>query len=605
MDATVLDNQGVRRGVSSSVRWTSPKRVAVALVLLSAACGRAAEQAGPAASASSAPTYSGRIAFVSDRVEGSGYNLEIFSMDADGNGQTRLTENPGHDHQPSWSPDGSEIVFATGEANSEMTTIMLMKADSSAVRTITEGWVRVAVPRWSPDGDEIAVSGDRGDGTQVYLVEVETGEITRITDEPDLTGVGGAYQPDWSPDGQSIIHTRIRFDDDGSRTSQLYVMDADGSNVSVLDTGAVTDSEPRWSPDGSRIAFVTGRHGATEIYVMDVDDGKLTRVTDHPGDDFTPTWSPDGTRVAFSSSRDGDAEIYIVKTDGSELTRLTDNSRDNTNPDWAGARADKEAAPGQTNGHATKYVGFYPPSRIEDGMTIMPLTFVDGSVAEVVAPRDLGVHDMSAAIYTSGGLGGIDRTMDFRYKNGSSFMYAGPLKTYEGVDGSTVELWHPIPETPYECPNLVFRFDDWYVGVRACQDHLSDSEKTQWARLLQGDISHEGFPVLTATPPLQLQETGGHMGPQMYLGMDRANWVQLIPGTCDPERYANDGEIQVMPDGTRVSFNRLGGNNNFEYDWFVSWCEDGLMGIQVEYAYERFARGAAEGFRLRNIVLAD
>ena len=60
-----------------------------------------------------------------------------------------------------------------------------------------------------------------------------------------------------------------------------------------------------------------------------------------------------------------------------------------------------------------------------------------------------------------------------------------------------------------------------------------------------------------------------------------------------------------MADGTRVSFNRLeDGHSKIEYDWFVSWCEDGLMRVQVDYAYEDFAVAAAEGFRIRDIVLA-
>lgn len=213
---------------------------------------------------------------------------------------------------------------------------------------------------------------------------------------------------------------------------------------------------------------------------------------------------------------------------------------------------------------------------------------------------------MSAAVYTAGGLGGVDRTIDFRYLDGSTFMHEGPLESYEGVDGSKVELWNPVPDMPAGCPNLVFRFGDWFVGVRTCQGKLSASEKETWAGSLQGNVTREGFLVLSSAPPLVLQETGGHEGPELILGQDRANWVELEPGECDPEKVANDGDIRIMPDGTRVSFNQIGGgNNSYEYDWFVSWCEDGLMGVQVAYAYKDFAQAAAEDFRLRNIVLAD
>lgn len=112
----------------------------------------------------------------------------------------------------------------------------------------------------------------------------------------------------------------------------------------------------------------------------------------------------------------------------------------------------------------------------------MPLVFLDGSSATLVAPASFGVQDMTVSIYTSGGLMGIDRTIDFRYRDGSSFMLEGPLETYEGARGSTVELWHPHPEHPAECPNLVYRFGDWFVRVRTCQGELSQQERESWAR---------------------------------------------------------------------------------------------------------------------------
>lgn len=80
----------------------------------------------------------------------------------------------------------------------------------------------------------------------------------------------------------------------------------------------------------------------------------------------------------------------------------------------------------------TRYVGFRPKSSIEGGMVMMPLVFVDGSSGEVVAPADLGIQKMSAAIYTAGGLGGVDRTMNFRYREPAAFTHDGPLETYEG-----------------------------------------------------------------------------------------------------------------------------------------------------------------------------
>ncbi|HEX2296422.1 MAG TPA: hypothetical protein VHN37_14090 [Actinomycetota bacterium] len=252
-----------------------------------------------------------------------------------------------------------------------------------------------------------------------------------------------------------------------------------------------------------------------------------------------------------------------------------------------------------------EYVGFRPQFSMEGGNVVMPLTFVDGSVATVVADPDLGLQDMTVSIYTAGGLGGVDRTMNFRYGEPAGFAHEGPLETYEGYNGRPVEVWKGTPGD-WECPNLVFRFEDWYVGVRTCQRELSTHEKELWARSLRGDVTKEEFLVLSAEPPLTLQETGGHDGPELILGMDRANWVEFEPGKCDPGKIPDEGDVRTTSDGTRVSFSQLGnGDNSFDYDWLVTWCEDGLMTVQIDHAYKQFAEAAAEGLRLRDVVLTE
>lgn len=168
-----------------------------------------------------------------------------------------------------------------------------------------------------------------------------------------------------------------------------------------------------------------------------------------------------------------------------------------------------------------------------------------------------------------------------------------------------MEVWKGTPGV-WECPNLVFRFEDWYVGVRTCQGELSKRQKEQWARSLRGDVTSEGFLVLSAQPPLVLQETGGHEGPELILERDRANTIELEPGRCDPADLPDEGDIRTMEDGTRVSFSRIGGpDSKIEHNWYAEWCEDGLMRVQLTYAYEDFAVAAAEGFRMRDITLAE
>jgi TolB protein len=115
-------------------------------------------------------------------------------------------------------------------------------------------------------------------------------------------------------------------------------MDIDGSDVRRLTDPASQNSGADWSPDGSKIAFESGRDGNPEIYVMHADGGEATRLTDNPGDDQHPAWSPDGRRIAFNSERHGPEasfDIYTMTADGSDVRRLTRKPGLEEYPRWS------------------------------------------------------------------------------------------------------------------------------------------------------------------------------------------------------------------------------------------------------------------------------
>ncbi len=111
-------------------------------------------------------------------------------------------------------------------------------------------------------------------------------------------------------------------------------MDTRGGDQHRLTSDPAHDDLPAWSPDGSRIAFVSNRDGNLEIYVMNADGSNQTRLTVTSGADYSPTWSPDGKRIAWRSDRDGNAEIYSMNSDGSDRTRLTNNPASDHSPAW-------------------------------------------------------------------------------------------------------------------------------------------------------------------------------------------------------------------------------------------------------------------------------
>jgi Tol biopolymer transport system component len=127
--------------------------------------------------------------------------------------------------------------------------------------------------------------------------------------------------------------SKLLFSEDSGQADSIFVMNTDGTGVTQLTTQHERD--PRWSPDGTKIAFASQRDGNWEIYVMNADGTGQTRLTNNPAYDAEPCWSPDGTKLAFTSNRDGNYEIYVVNVGGGAATRLTNNTSFENTPEWS------------------------------------------------------------------------------------------------------------------------------------------------------------------------------------------------------------------------------------------------------------------------------
>jgi len=281
------------------------------------------------------PAPAARIAFTSWR-DGVA-NSEIYVMNADGYGLTRLTDDPAVDSSAAWSPDGKRIVFSSTRDGGGL---FVMNADGSGQTRLTDYPAGSGQPAWSPNGKRIAfVLTDGYGNSEIHVMNAAPLEGgTRGTNAVNLTDNPAAdYGPAWSPDG-----TRIAFMSDRDGNVEIYVMNAApleggtrGSNAVNLTKNWANDSRPAWSPNGQRIAFASDRWGNSEIYVMNADGSNAMNLTDNAADDFQPAWSPDGTRIAFTSDRDGNWEIYVMNADGSGQTNLTDNPAMDHAPAWS------------------------------------------------------------------------------------------------------------------------------------------------------------------------------------------------------------------------------------------------------------------------------
>lgn len=146
-----------------------------------------------------------------------------------------------------------------------------------------------------------------------------------------LYGVKGhLWEPRWSPNG-----TRIAFSWYANGRGQIYTMDQDGSDVANISNNSYCDRSPTWSPDGSQIAFLSDRNGNWEIYVMDADGSSQKWLTESPGLKANPRWSPDGKYIAFENDCDGDTDIFVMNANGSDQRSVTKMPGHELDPRWS------------------------------------------------------------------------------------------------------------------------------------------------------------------------------------------------------------------------------------------------------------------------------
>jgi TolB protein len=268
-----------------------------------------------------------RIAFTSDG-DGLDNYYDLYIINADGTGLRKLSDT-GDAGPFDWSPDSSKIVFADGTHN---WTLWTVNADGTGLRQITDGVQTYTSPTWSPDGRKIAAEKQIGWPTvDIYTMNPDgTGEI-RITDTPLEEG-----NPVWSPDSKKVAFVG------GLQTGcqptggcpAIYTVNADGGGQTQLTPDTVASYDQKWSPDGSKLAFVgwRGVPGPSDVYSINADGTGELNLTRSETTEWGHSWSPDGTRLVFLRPENNfiGGAVHLINADGSGDVRVTEGDQ----PDW-------------------------------------------------------------------------------------------------------------------------------------------------------------------------------------------------------------------------------------------------------------------------------
>jgi Tol biopolymer transport system component len=268
----------------------------------------------------------GLLAFTSDH-DGT---PALFTLDADTSATTSLNTRSGiAELQPAWSPEGDRIVFVRRSGPNRRTDLFVMTAAGRARTRLTSNALPERDPSWSPGGTMLvyaARTSATGD-FHVFLAKADGSAREQLTRRDGRA-------PVFSPDGSKIAFVSDR---DGG-FPELYVMNANGRNERRLTNNGLIDGNPSWSPDGTHLVFERCcPTGTSDILTIDIATRGETDLTPSGGSqDFDPTWSPDGTRIAYVSfgTVERNIDVWVMNADGTSRTRLTDAAGPDLSPDW-------------------------------------------------------------------------------------------------------------------------------------------------------------------------------------------------------------------------------------------------------------------------------
>jgi len=283
----------------------------------------------------------GQIAFVTDREDG--HTFQVWLMNPDGSNPRQLTYGPGDKTQPRWSPDGIRLLYVApagsdASGNALGLDIWAINLDGSGPADLSNSPGDDTDPSWSPDGTRIAYAGDRINRlNQVFVSAVSCEPIPGPckAEKPFNLSAGFAVEtsPAWSPDGSQIA---VSASINGA-PGRIFMREPTPGEPTKFDRRdqLIGADDLAWSPDGQLLAITWRQPSMNEIWLLRISDrgANPVRLTDSLGNK-EPSFSPDGNWIVFTSTRDQNPEVYIMAKGGAGQENLTDYTGRDMQPAW-------------------------------------------------------------------------------------------------------------------------------------------------------------------------------------------------------------------------------------------------------------------------------
>jgi len=250
-----------------------------------------------------------------------GWPRKVFTIEPDGSSAIQLTTGSSTELDAAWAPDGKRVLFSSDAETADNFAVYIMNADGTGVTRLTSPSPSQYDLQAMALGKGIVFSRSEGVTSSLWMIDADGANLTRLTTGPSDNA------PAPSPSGKLVAFMR-NFD--------IYVVDVETRAVTNLTASAAPEISPSWSPNGKQIAYARYVEGSYDIFVMNADGTQATRLTDVFGNETNPRWSPDGKRIVFTANYTSDSSVWLISADGTGRNAVANTPGvDNIATAWA------------------------------------------------------------------------------------------------------------------------------------------------------------------------------------------------------------------------------------------------------------------------------